>query len=71
MSRRGWRILCYITGAMLLVGAGAYLILGEHPGLGIFMVLVAAVLNRVLILNLAESKFSDHPEQNEGRDDWH
>jgi hypothetical protein len=63
MSLFGWRIVCYVTGAALLGGAGAYMIFGEDTGLGIFFVLVAAVLNRVLILNLAESKFREPIER--------
>lgn len=66
MTLFGWRIVCYVTGAAMLGGAGAYLIFGEDQGLGIFFVLVAAILNRVLILNLAEGKLRE--ETSEGSD---
>ena len=48
--------LCYLISALLLAGAGAYLILGEDKGLGIFAVLIAAILSRVLVLNIAERR---------------
>ena len=49
------RAICYTLSACLLVGAGAYLLRGDDKGLGIFFVLIAAVLCRVLILNIAEA----------------
>ena len=35
-------------------GAGAYLLFGQDKGLGIFLVLVAAVFARILVLNIGE-----------------
>ena len=48
------RSACYILAALLLGGAGAYLIFGRDKGTGIFAVLIAAILCRVLVLNIAE-----------------
>jgi hypothetical protein len=59
MSRTALRWLCYAAGAASLIGAGAFLLLGDDPGLGIFLVLLAALLNRWLILNLAEGKLRE------------
>jgi hypothetical protein len=39
---------------MLVGGAGLYLILGSDKGLGIFLVLIAAIVSRVLVINIAE-----------------
>lgn len=61
MTDRAWRIVCYVTGAIALGGAGAYLIFGKNDGLGILFVLIAAILNRVLILDLAETRFRIGP----------
>ncbi len=47
------RILCYITSAAALLGAAAYLARGEDKGLGVFLVLIAVVISRILILNIA------------------
>ncbi len=44
----------YILAAVLLGGAGAYLMFSANKGLGIFFVLMAAVLSRVLVLNVPE-----------------
>ncbi|MHC5113791.1 MAG: hypothetical protein ACYTGP_05125 [Planctomycetota bacterium] len=48
------RVACNCASAGLLIGSCAYLLFGSNKGLGIFMVVVAAVLSRVLILNIAE-----------------
>ena len=52
------KVLCYVVSALALGGAGAYLIWGQDRGLGVFAVLFAAILCRVLILNVAE-RFDD------------
>jgi hypothetical protein len=44
---------CYLVGAVLLGGALLYVLFGNNKGLGIFFVLVAAILCRVLVINLA------------------
>ena len=51
MIRKG----CYILSALMLIGACAYTIYGPHRGLGIFFILIAVVLSRVLIINIAGS----------------
>jgi len=53
------KALCYTTSALCLGGAGAYFIYGSDKGLAIFLVLVAAILCRVLILDIAEGKPRD------------
>ncbi|MCP3903669.1 MAG: hypothetical protein GY715_08550 [Planctomycetes bacterium] len=53
-SRPAVRFVCYAISAVLLAGAGAFLLFGNDKGLGIFFVLIAAVLSRVLVLNIAE-----------------
>jgi hypothetical protein len=45
---------CYILATLLMGGAGLYLIFGRDKGLGIFCVLFAAVLCRVLVINVPE-----------------
>jgi len=50
------RPACYILAALLLGGAGAYLMFGEDKATGIFAVLIAAILCRVLVLNIAEGE---------------
>ena len=52
------KAVCYTISALALGGAGAYLLFGENDGLGIASVLLAAVVSRVLVLNIAEQ----HPE---------
>jgi len=54
VTRPAVRIACYWSSAVMLAGAGAYLLFGSNKGLGIFLVLIAAVLARVLVLNIAE-----------------
>ncbi len=53
-QRRLLALACLVLSAALLGGAGAFLIFGRDKGLGIFLVLMAAVLSRVLVLNIAE-----------------
>ncbi len=48
------RIGSYILATLLLGGAGAYLMFGHDKGLGIFFVLMAAVLCRVLVINVPD-----------------
>jgi hypothetical protein len=43
-----WRML---AAAGLMAGAGGYLIFGDDKGMGIFAVLVAAVIARLLVLS--------------------
>ncbi|UCD75195.1 MAG: hypothetical protein JSV91_15600 [Phycisphaerales bacterium] len=47
------RVGCYILSALMLIGACAYTIYGADRGLGIFFILFAVVLSRVLIINIA------------------
>ncbi len=49
-------LICYIVSACALAGSAAYVIWGEEKWLGIVGVLVAAVLSRVLILNIVHRK---------------
>lgn len=49
-------ILCYAISAAALIGSVLYVIYGEHTGLGILSVLIAAVLSRMLILNVVYRK---------------
>lgn len=51
---RAVRIACYLVTLAMFIGAGGYLLFGRHKGVGIFLVLLTAVLSRVLILNIAE-----------------
>ena len=44
---------CYILSALMLIGACAYTIYGEDRGTGIFLILFAVVLSRVLVINIA------------------
>jgi len=46
-------ILCYLTSAAAILGAATYLALGSDKGLGVFFVLLAVIIARVLILNIA------------------
>ena len=48
------RWVCYGTSALLVAGAGAFLIFADDKGLGIFLVLVAATIARMLSINVAE-----------------
>ena len=50
---------CYIVSACALAAACAHMIFGTDRVLGIFLVIVAVILARVLILNIAERLF-DH-----------
>jgi hypothetical protein len=45
---------CYILATLLVGGAGVFLIFHPDKGLGIFAVLFAAVLCRVLVINVPE-----------------
>ena len=63
------RIGCYILAALLLGGAGAYLIWGQDKGLGIFFVLIAAVLCRVLIINVVGHLEDRSDRENQPTDD--
>ena len=56
LSQRMLHTVCYLVSAVALVGAGAYVIFGEQKALGILAVLIAAVLSRVLILNIVHQK---------------
>lgn len=47
------RIVCYVVSALLLIGACAFTIYGPDRGLGIFFILFAAVISRVLVINVA------------------
>lgn len=47
------RISCYLASAAALLGAAGYLARGDDKGLGVFLVLIAVILSRVLILNVA------------------
>jgi len=47
------RILCYVVSAAALLTAAGYLARGDDKGLGVFLVLLAAVISRVLVLNVA------------------
>lgn len=49
-------ILCYAVSAAALIGSVMYTIYGEHTWIGILGVLIAAVLSRVLILNVVYKK---------------
>lgn len=47
------RILCYVISAAALLTAAGYLARGQDKALGVFLVLIAAVVSRVLVLNIA------------------
>lgn len=47
------RILCYAVSAAALLAAAGYLARGQDKALGVFLVLIAVILARVLILNIA------------------
>jgi hypothetical protein len=49
------RYTCNVVAALLLGGAGAYLLFGADKGLGIFLVLGAAVTCRVLVISIPEA----------------
>jgi hypothetical protein len=51
-----------VIGALALGGAGAYLMFGSNKGLGIFLVLVAAILCRILILGPGDTHDAPPPE---------
>ncbi|MBT8486690.1 MAG: hypothetical protein HKO59_08710 [Phycisphaerales bacterium] len=52
--RRWVRRAGHALAAVLLGGAGLYLIYGEDKGTGIFAVLIAAILCRLLVIDLDE-----------------
>jgi hypothetical protein len=53
------RAVCYTASALCLGGAGAYFLYGSDKGLAIFLILIAAIVCRVLILNVAEREPRD------------
>ena len=55
MTSRHISLACLVLAAVLLIGAGAYLVLGTDKGLGIFLVLIAAILCRPLVLDIPAS----------------
>ena len=57
--------VCWVTAAGLMAAAGAYLLLGTDKGLGIFLVLVAAILARILVINVPEHLERDGSPSNE------
>jgi hypothetical protein len=52
-SMRG-ESLRYALAALMIAGVVAYLMFGEHKGVGIFAALVAVVLTRLLVLGTGE-----------------
>jgi hypothetical protein len=48
------RWVCHVVAAMLVGAAALYLLFGQDKGLGIFLVLVAAIVARVLVINVAD-----------------
>ncbi|MCA9290323.1 MAG: hypothetical protein KDA25_04285 [Phycisphaerales bacterium] len=48
------RLWCNVIAAIVFAGAGAYLLLGADKGNGILGLLLAAMIARVLVLNVAE-----------------
>ena len=45
---------CYVLSALALIAATGHMIYGTDKVLGIFLVIVAVILARVLVLNIAE-----------------
>lgn len=53
MSRRTVQFLCYGVSFCAMLGAGGYLMLGTNKGLGILLLIVAVIISRVLLLDVA------------------
>jgi len=64
-SVRLLRPVCYISSAAALGGAGSYLLFGSNKGLGILLVLTAAILCRILILEIAEREPAGRSSEDE------
>lgn len=58
MSHGMLRAICYTAAFVIFVAAGSYMLFGEDKALGALGVLCAAILARVLILNIAEEKYA-------------
>ena len=54
VSRRILVTLSMVLASLLLGGAGVFLMLHPQKGIGIFLVLFAAIAARVLVLNIPE-----------------
>jgi hypothetical protein len=60
------RWICHLVAALLVGGAGTYLVLGRDKGLGIFLVLVAVIVARVLVINIADALEPPGPPRDGG-----
>lgn len=53
MNRRALQFICYGVSLCAMLGAGGYLMLGANKGLGILLLIVAVIISRVLLLDVA------------------
>ncbi len=58
-----WRFICHLIAAVALVSAALFFVFHEDKALASLLVLVAVILCRVLILNVAYGYFGRDDEE--------